>query len=146
MSNLIGLSLGLPKFGVEYYWRFITNCAYLNTALWTLAVCVFITACCLVLGYPTALFLAKAARRGHGYFLALVVFPYLTSLLVRTYAWMVLLSDEGPINGVLLVTGVVSHPLKLLFSTTGAMIGMVHLMLPLMILPIYSVIYGIPDA
>jgi len=66
LSNLIGLSLGLPKFGVEYYWRFITNCAYLNTALWTLAVCVFITACCLVLGYPTALFLAKAARRGLG--------------------------------------------------------------------------------
>jgi putative spermidine/putrescine transport system permease protein len=59
---------------------------------------------------------------------------------------MVLLSDEGPINGVLLATGVVSQPVKLLFSTTGAMIGMVHLMLPLMILPIYSVMYGIPEA
>ena len=46
LSNLIGLSLGLPNFGVESYWRFITNPAYLNTALWTLAVCVFITACC----------------------------------------------------------------------------------------------------
>jgi ABC-type spermidine/putrescine transport system permease subunit I len=65
LSNLIGLSLGLPNFGVEYYWRFITNAAYVNTALWTLAVCVFITMCCLVLGYPTALFLSKAARRGH---------------------------------------------------------------------------------
>jgi putative spermidine/putrescine transport system permease protein len=146
LSNLIGLSLGLPNFRAESYWRFITNAAYLDTALWTLAVCVFITACCLVLGYPTALFLTKAARRGHGYLLALVVFPYLTSLLVRTYAWMVLLSDEGPINRVLLATGVISHPLKLLFSTTGAMISMVHLMLPLMILPIYSVIHGIPAA
>jgi putative spermidine/putrescine transport system permease protein len=107
---------------------------------------VLIASCCLVLGYPTALFLTRAARRGHGYLLALVVFPYLTSLLVRTYAWMVLLSDEGPINRVLLATGAVSHPVKLLFSTTGAMIGMVHLMLPLMILPIYSVMYGISDA
>ena len=144
--NLIELSFDLPHFRMEYYWRFITSAAYVSTALWTLAVCVFITACCLVLGYPTALFLSKAARRGHGYLLALVVFPYLTSLLVRTYSWMVLLSDEGPINGVLLAMGVVSHPVKLLFSTTGAMIGMVHLMLPLMILPIYSVMYGIPDA
>jgi putative spermidine/putrescine transport system permease protein len=142
--SLIGLSFDLPHFRVDYYQRFITS-AYVETALRTLAVCVFITGCCLVLGYPTALFLSKATRRGHGYLLALVVFPYLTSLLVRTYAWMVLLSDAGPINSVLLATGVVSHPVKLLFSTTGAMIGMVHLTLPLMILPIYSVMYGIPD-
>jgi putative spermidine/putrescine transport system permease protein len=144
--NLIQLSFDLPHFGVEYYWRFITSPAYVGTALRTVAVCVFIAACCLVLGYPTAVFLTRAARRGHGYLLALVVFPYLTSLLVRTYAWMVLLSDEGPINRVLLAMSVVSHPVKLLFSTTGAMIGMVHLMLPLMILPIYSVMYGISDA
>jgi len=144
--NLIGLSVDLPHFGLQYYLQFVTSAAYVDTALWTLAVCVFITACCLVLGYPTALFLSKAARRGHGYLLALVVVPYLTSLLVRTYAWMVLLSDEGPINSVLLATGIVSHPVKLLFTTMGAMIGMVHLMLPLMILPIYSVMYGIPDS
>jgi putative spermidine/putrescine transport system permease protein len=144
--NLIGLSVDLPHFELQYYRRFVTSRAYVDTALWTLGVCVFITACCLVLGYPTALFLSKAARRGHGYLLALVVFPYLTSLLVRTYAWMVLLSDEGPINQLLVGAGLVSHPVKLLFSTSGAMIGMVHLMLPLMVLPLYSVMYAIPEA
>ena len=87
------------------------------------------------------------AKRGHGYLLALVVFPYLTSLLVRTYAWMVLLSDDGPISGVLLAKpGIVSHPVKLLFSVlAGAMIGMVHIMLPVMILPLYSVMHAIPE-
>ena len=144
--NLIGLSLGLPHIGLDSYRRFATSAAYLDTAAWTVAACAFITVCCLVLGYPTALFLSNMAKRGHSYLLALVVFPYLTSLLVRTYAWMVLLSDDGPINHLLLVAGIVAHPVKLLFSTTGAMIGMVHIMLPVMILPVYSVMYGIPDA
>jgi putative spermidine/putrescine transport system permease protein len=143
--NLVGLSLGLPHIGFDDYWRFATSTAYVDTAAWTVGDCVFITACCLVLGYPTALFLNDMAKRGHGYLLALVVFPYLTSLLVRTYAWMVLLSDDGPINHLLMTTGIAAHPVRLLFSTTGAMIGMVHIMLPVMILPVYSVMYGIPE-
>ena len=143
--NLVGLSFDLPQFGLLYYRRFFGSAAYVGTAVWTVAVCVSITACCLVLGYPTALFLSRMAKRGHGYLLALVVFPYLTSLLVRTYAWMVLLSDDGPINGLLLAAGIVSHPVKLLFSTTGAMVGMVHIMLPIMILPLYSVMHAIPE-
>ena len=144
--NLVGLSLGAPHIGLDYYRRFLTSTAYVETAAWTIGACVFVTTCCLVLGYPTALFLSNMAKRGHSYLLALVVFPYLTSLLVRTYAWMVLLSDDGPINGLLLATGIVAHPAKLLFSTTGALIGMVHIMLPVMILPVYSVMYGIPEA
>ena len=144
--NLVGLSFDLPQFGLLYYRRFFGSAAYVGTAVWTVAVCVSITACCLVLGYPTALFLSRMAKRGHGYLLALVVFPYLTSLLVRTYAWMVLLSDDGPINGLLLAAGIVSHPVKLLFSTTGAMVGMVHIMLPIMILPLYSVMHAIPES
>jgi putative spermidine/putrescine transport system permease protein len=143
--NLVGLSLGLPHIGFASYWRLATSTAYVDTAAWTLGACVFITACCLALGYPTALFLSNMAKRRHSYLLALVVFPYLTSLLVRTYAWMVLLSDDGPINHLLLAAGIVAHPVKLLFSTAGAMIGMVHIMLPVMILPVYSVMYGIPD-
>src|SRR6202030_2402229 len=138
--------LGLPHIGLDYYLRFATSAAYVDTAVWTIGACVFVTACCLVLGYPTALFLSNMAKRGDGYLLALVVFPYLTSLLVRTYAWMVLLSDDGPINGLLLATGIVAHPVKLLFSTAGAMIGVVHIMLPVMIVPVYSVMYGIPEA
>jgi putative spermidine/putrescine transport system permease protein len=144
--NLVGLSLGLPHIGFDYYWRFATSTAYVDTAAWTVGTCVFITACCLVLGYPTALFLNNMAKRGHGYLLVLVVFPYLTSLLVRTYAWMILLSDDGPINHLLMATGVAAHPVKLLFRTAGAMIGMVHIMLPVMILPVYSVMSGIPEA
>jgi putative spermidine/putrescine transport system permease protein len=143
--NLVGLSLGPPHIGFAYYWRFATSTAYVDTAGWTIGACVLITACCLVLGYPAALFLNNMAKRGHSYLLVLVVFPYLTSLLVRTYAWMVLLSDDGPINHLLLATGIVAHPVKLLFSTTGAMIGMVHIMLPVMILPVYSVMSGIPE-
>lgn len=146
LSNLIGLSLDLPHFALGYYRGFATSAAYVDVAVWTVAVCVLVTACCLALGYPAALFLSTMAKRGHGYLLALVVFPYLTSSLVRTYAWMVLLTDDGPINRVLLAAGVISRPLALLFSTFGAMIGMVHIMLPIMILAIYSMMRGISDS
>jgi putative spermidine/putrescine transport system permease protein len=146
LVRLIGLSLDFPHPDLRQYEQFFGSAAYVHTALRSAIVCGLITTCCLVLGYPTAVFLSNAAKRGHGYLLALVIFPYLTSLLVRTYAWMVLLSDDGALNGVLLAAGVITRPLKLLFTTTGAMIGMVHLMLPLMILPLYSVIYVIPKS
>jgi putative spermidine/putrescine transport system permease protein/spermidine/putrescine transport system permease protein len=64
--------------------------------------------------------------------------PFWTSLLVRTYAWLVLLSPQGPINTLLLGLGVVARPLDLLFSETGAVIGMVQIMLPFFVLPLYA--------
>src|SRR5579884_1373687 len=146
LSNLVGLSLDFPHVGFGYYHQFVASAAYVDTTFRTLGYCVFVTLCCLVLGYPTALFLSGMAKRGHTWLLILVILPYLTSLLVRTYAWMVLLSDDGAINRALLALGLISQPLKLLFNTPGAMIGMVHIMLPAMILPIYSVMHAIPDS
>ncbi len=61
--NLVGLSLGLPHIGLDYYRRFATSTAYVGTAVWTIGACVFVTACCLVLGYPTALFLSNTRNR-----------------------------------------------------------------------------------
>lgn len=77
-------------------------------------------------------FLSRMAKEGRRFLLICVVLPYLTSLLIRTYAWMVLLSDDSPIKKFLLFLGLINKPLPLLFSTAGALIGMVHLMLPAM--------------
>jgi len=77
------------------------------------------------------------------FLLLLVIVPYLTSFLVRTYAWMVLLGPKGVITSLLLKVGLIDAPLKLLYSAVGVHVGMVHVLLPLMILPLYSVMVRI---
>lgn len=142
LANILGLSLNAPNFSAENYARFLSNDTMIRVGLRTLLYSGLVTIFCLLLGYPLAVFLSRMVKRGHTFVLVCVILPYLTSLLVRTYAWMILLSDDGLINSVLLGTGIIGQPLPLLYSTFGAMVGMVHLMLPAMVLPIYAVVHG----
>ena len=98
------------------------------------------------LGYPTAYVLSRVGGRLRRVLLLLVIVPYLTSFLVRTYAWMVLLGPKGIINSLLLEAGLIDTPLKLLYSAIGVHVGMIHVLLPLMILPLYSVMVRIDAA
>jgi putative spermidine/putrescine transport system permease protein len=75
--------------------------------------------------------------------LILVLVPFWTSLLVRSTAWVILLQNEGLVNKSLMALGLVDHPLPLVFNRTGVMVAMVHVLLPYMILPLYSVMKGI---
>ncbi|MBM6583532.1 ABC transporter permease [Microvirga sp. BT689] len=102
-----------------------------------------VTALCLLIGYPVAAVMAAARPAVANWLLSLVLIPFWTSLLVRTTAWVVLLQTEGLVNKVLLQLGVISEPLKLMFNTAGVFIAMVHVLLPYMILPVYSVMKGI---
>ena len=97
------------------------------------------TILCLAVSYPVAYYVARAApRRWKGLLLGLVVVPFWTSFLIRTYAWMFLLRTEGLINTSLLGLGLVERPLELLYTPLAVMIGLVYGELPFMILPLYA--------
>ncbi|SFP92694.1 putative spermidine/putrescine transport system permease protein [Geopseudomonas sagittaria] len=102
-----------------------------------------ITVICLVLAYPLAYLLANLPARQSNLLMILVLLPFWTSILVRVAAWIVLLQSGGLINGTLQALGIIDEPLQLVFNRTGVYISMVHIMLPFMILPIYSVMKGI---
>ena len=102
-----------------------------------------VTLITLVLGYPVAYLLAHARGRAAGLLLISVILPLWTSELVRTFAWMIILGRKGPLNATMQSLGIIDRPLTLLFNEPSVLIGSVHIMLPFMILPLYSVMRGI---
>ena len=120
------------------YVRLYQSPAYLSIFEQTFAMSAAVTTSVALLGYPVAYLLSQLPRRAATFCLALVLLPFWTSLLVRTFAWLVLLQRNGIINKALIDLGVISEPLSLLYNMTGTYIGMVHIMLPFLILPLYA--------
>src|SRR5438105_386043 len=115
----------------------------LGRTLWLSAM---VTLICLVLGYPVAYVIAAQPPGRAGLLLFLVLLPFWTSLLVRTVAWVVLLQKEGVLNSLFLSLGLVNEPLKMIFNRFAVYVAMVHVLLPFMVLPLYSVMRGIPPS
>lgn len=109
----------------------------------TLGMALVITLLCVVLGYPLAWYLSQAPARKSNLLMILVLLPFWTSLLVRTTAWIALLQTHGVVNTVLQALHVIDEPLELLYTRTATIIAMTHILLPFMILPLYSVMRGI---
>jgi spermidine/putrescine transport system permease protein len=103
----------------------------------TLALSAIATILCLLFGFPLALFISRAQTRKNLY-LQLVMIPFWTSFLVRTYAWMFLLRDTGLINSALLSLGAIREPLPLLYNNGAVLIGLVYSYLPFVVLPLYA--------
>jgi putative spermidine/putrescine transport system permease protein len=112
----------------------------------TLWIAAMVTLICLVLGYPVAYVIAAQPPGRAGLLLFLVLLPFWTSLLVRTVAWVVLLQREGVLNSLFLSLGLVNEPLKMIFNRFAVYVAMVHVLLPFMVLPLYSVMRGIPPS
>src|SRR5690606_13755480 len=112
----------------------------------TLGMALAITLMCVALGYPLAYYLCRAPRRMAGMLMILVLLPFWTSLLARTAAWIALLQPHGIVNSVLLSLGIIRQPLELLYTGLATVIVMTHILLPFMILPLYSVMRGIDPA
>lgn len=104
----------------------------------SLGVALFTTVFCLLCGYPLAYFIAFASPRLKNFLLILLIIPFWTNFLIRTYAWIVILQDQGLINTPLLYFGIIREPLNLLYNTRAVMIGMLYGYLPFMVLPIYA--------
>lgn len=98
------------------------------------------TAMCLLTGYPLAYFIARAPARWQGVWLLLVIIPFWTNFLVRTYAWMFILRTEGFLNRMLLDVGVIHTPVEILYTDWAVLIGLVYGYLPFMVLPLYAAI------
>ncbi|MFC3166000.1 ABC transporter permease [Ciceribacter thiooxidans] len=118
------------------------NSVILARTFWIAALVTFACAC---IGYPYAIIAASLSGWKRDLMLAAVLLPLWTSLLVRTAAWFILLQEKGLINDLLLMLGIVDAPLALIFNRTGVMIAMTHVLLPFMVLPIYSVLITIPE-
>ncbi len=116
---------------------------YVDIILRTLFISLTVTLLTLVLGFPVAFVLANTPPKWANLLMILVLLPFWTSLLVRTTAWFVILQDGGPVNDLLMATGITSEPLRLIFSRFGTIIAMTHIQLPFTLLPIYSVMKGI---
>lgn len=110
----------------------------------TLFIAAAVTGLCAAIGLPYAMLAAAAKGWLRSALLVAVLIPLWTSLLVRTAAWVVLLQNEGLINGALQAMGLIENPLPLIFNRTGVVIAMTHVLLPFMVLPIYSVLLSIP--
>lgn len=104
------------------------------------------TAICLVVGYPVAYWIGRAGEGVRNKLLMLVMIPFWTSFLIRTYAWMSILKSEGPLNGLLQYVHVISAPLDILYTPTAVVIGLVYSYLPFMILPIYGSVEKLDNA
>jgi putative spermidine/putrescine transport system permease protein len=122
----------------------LTSGAAAFKIIWiTFRIATTVTICCLVLGYPVAYLLASINPRAGNLLMILVLVPFWTSILVRTYSWMVILGNSGVINNALLSLGIIHSPLPLLFNSFSVHVGMIHILLPFMILTLYSVMRGI---
>ena len=120
-----------PLYG-EILWR----------SLWIAAVA---TALCVVIAFPMALFIARSGEKRNLY-LSLVILPFWTSFLIRTYAWMFLLRDTGLINTVLQAAGIIKDPLPMLYNNGAVILGLVYGFLPFMVLPIYATLERLDPA
>ena len=131
---------GSPHLEVHWsaYSFLFTDPLYLSSYLYSLKVAAVSTLCCLLIGYPMAYAIARSGAATRPLLLMLIVLPFWTSFLLRVYAWIGLLKNNGVINNVLLSLGIIHHPLALLQTDFAVYIGIVYSYLPFMILPLYT--------
>ena len=122
---------------LDHYARLL-HPSFTSTLTTTYELSFLVTGICILLGYPLAYLITQVKEKMAAFLILLVMFPIWTSLLVRCYAWLVLLQRRGLINTWLVDLGIVDAPLRLVHNFTGTTIGMVHIMLPFMVLPLYG--------
>lgn len=143
LVSMLGRSVLDPAPTLAHYARLVDEPVYLQVMATTFEIALFTTLGTLLLGYPLAYVLSGLPTRMAGLAMIIVVVPYFTSVLVRTYAWMVLLGTEGMVNQLLVAFGAPGAPYRLMYNRFGVLLGMVYILLPYMILSLYSVMRGI---
>jgi putative spermidine/putrescine transport system permease protein/spermidine/putrescine transport system permease protein len=133
------------QFSLENYERMISRKSYGRIFTTTFQISFLTTGLCILIGYPLAYFMSQMPTRIANICLIAVLLPFWTSLLVRTYAWLVLLQRRGLVNEWGMSLGLWDEPIAIVHNVTGTLIGMVHIMLPFLILPVYSAMRAISD-
>jgi ABC-type spermidine/putrescine transport system permease subunit I len=142
VGRMLGAGLAAEG-GPAAFRELVTVPLYRDVLLRTLRISVTVTLACLLLGYPVAYTLATAPRWLSGPLLVLVVVPFWISVLARSFTWLVLLQRNGVVNQLLQVAGLAREPLSLVYNELGVHVGMIHILLPYMILSLYGVMRGI---
>ena len=129
------LSVHLVFDNYAYLWE---DSLYISTYVNSLRISTISTVLCLLLGYPIAYAIVRSAPTTRFVLLMLIILPFWTSCLLRIYAWMGLLADQGTINNILIYLGLINRPIRLMYSEFAVHIGIVYSYLPFMILPLYA--------
>jgi putative spermidine/putrescine transport system permease protein len=143
LLGIVNRSVYKAGYTLDMYRQIFRVPVYLQVILATFKVSALVTMVCLALGYPLAYMLATRRPRTAQLLMIIVVLPFFTSIIVRTYAWMVLLGRNGIVNQYLMALGLSDKPLLLLYNQGGVVIGMSYVLLPYMVLTVYSVMRSI---
>ncbi len=128
--------MALPATLINYFQ--LNNSIYLKIFKQSFYIAGICTAICLIIGYPFAYIIARLQSRYRSLLILMIIIPFWTSSLIRTYSMITILKPKGVINSILLWTGIISKPIPVLFSDTAVMIGLVYNLLPFMILPLLT--------
>jgi putative spermidine/putrescine transport system permease protein len=142
LSPLLAPESSLPT--LANYTKLFGDAFYFKVVLQTLALGVVVTLLALIIAYPVAYLLART--RSRQLLMFLIISPLVVGIVIRSYGWMVLLGRAGTVNTLLLATGVIEHPLALMYNWFGVTVALTHVLLPYMILALASVIEGIPES
>lgn len=139
LSRIVAWSFFDPGPTLKFYREMLSEPAYFRALRNTLEISGLSTLICLLFGYPLAYLMATTTPRAQRVMTILVLIPFWTSVLVRTFAWIVILGNNGLVNHALIALGLTDAPIRLLFNMTGVQIGMVHVLLPFMVFPLLAV-------
>ncbi len=117
---------------------------YISIISRTVYISISITILCLILGFPIAYYMANSPPRTRNLLMIILLLVFWTSLLVRTLSWILVLQNNGVVNNFLMFSGIINQPLELVFNRFGVYVAMTHVLLPFMVLPLYSVMRSIP--
>src|SRR5215471_16030698 len=138
LELIVSRSFGAHGWSLAYYGELLTDTFVLRVLLHTFRLAFVVSLLCIVIGYPLAYAMRIVSERTRRTMMLLILFPLWTSVLVRCFAWIVILGRNGIVNSGLMDLGIIEEPLKLVYNTFGLYVGMVHVQLPFMVLPLYN--------
>lgn len=135
---MLGLSLFSPNPTLEHYAQIFENPVYLEIVADTFRIAFITAGIATLMGYPLAYWITKLSLSKQIIAVTIIILPFFVSILVRTYAWIVMLGNAGVINGTLLKLGLIGSPIQFLYDEIGVVIGTINILLPFMVLPLYA--------
>jgi putative spermidine/putrescine transport system permease protein len=143
VGGLLLRSVSEPVWGLQNFHELLEQPVYFNALINTVIISGSVTLICLLAGYPLAYTIARASGRVQRLLIFAVLIPFWSSILVRTFAWLVLLQSRGVVNRTLINLGIIDSPIIMVHNRVGVLVGMVHILLPFMVLPLYAVMVRI---
>jgi len=138
LMEMLGRSFGFPQLTLEHYQDLVSTELYVKVIINTFGIATMATLTCALLGYPLAYWMRGLSPTARLVALAMIVIPFWVSVLIRTYAWIILLGNAGIVNSTLIALGLADSPVSFLYNKLGVTIGIVNVLLPFLVLPLFA--------